>query len=95
MMQWHLQLSGLASDSAEIVSVRPCPQPHADDQRWLVELSIDQNSNPTIGFEHLYIEVLRSAGIFYLAGIRTSDLPACPGTTPPASYLEHVLPYWR
>lgn len=94
LLQWHLQLSGLASDSTEIESVRRCPHPHADDQRWLVELSIDQRLNPTIGVEQLYIEVLSSAGTFYLAGIRTSDLPACHGKTPPTSYVEHVLPHW-
>jgi hypothetical protein len=94
LQEWHSKLNGLASASTEIESVRHCSGTDDGDQTWLIELSIDQRSNPSIKQETLYLEVAKRGGNFLLDGVHESHPSGCPGRTALKPIIDHSLPSW-
>jgi hypothetical protein len=94
LQEWHSKLNGIVSDSVEIESVQHCAGIGDGDQNWLVELSIDQRQNPSIGDESLYINVAKRGGSFRLEAVHKTHPTGCPGKTPLTPIVEHTLPGW-
>lgn len=94
LQEWHSRLNDLASDSAEIESVRQCSPTKEGDQQWLVELSIDQRMNPSMKEEALYIEIAKKQGSFLLGGVGGTHPSGCSGRTRPTPVVGHELPSW-
>jgi hypothetical protein len=95
LREWHTELSSLTTDSAEIESDRSCPGTGNGDEKWLVELSIDQQQNPSVKEERLYIEVAKRNGIFYVDAVLTAPPSGCPGKTPHRPLTDFSLPLWH
>ena len=91
---WYSQLNELESDSTEIRVVQPCPKQQDSTDRWVIELWIDRQMNPTAKEEELYVEVSRKQGIFYVDGIQTNRPSGCPGSIPPTPLADLKLPSW-
>ena len=91
---WYSQLNELESDSTEIRVVQPCPKQQDSTDRWVIELWIDRQMNPTAKQEELYVEVSRKQGIFYVDGIQTNRPSGCPGSIPPTPLADLKLPSW-
>jgi hypothetical protein len=94
LQEWHSKLNGVASDSAEIESVQNCAGTEDSDQDWLIELSIDQSQNPSIGNGALYVDVAKRAGSFSLEAVHKTHPTGCAGKTPLTPIVEHSLPGW-
>jgi hypothetical protein len=94
LREWHQKLSGLASDSTEIESVRRCSGTAESDQKWLLELSIDERLNPSLSDQYLYVEVAKRSGIFSLDAVYKSHPRGCAGKTPLTPMVDHELPSW-
>lgn len=93
LRDWHEKLNSLASDSAEIESVRHCSGATESDQKWLVELSIDHRLNPSLS-EYLYVEVARRGGVLSLDAVYKTHPSGCTGKTPLMPIVDHELPNW-
>lgn len=91
---WHSKLSGLASDSAEFESVHPCSRSGEEDLRWVIELSVDQELNPSMKEDTLYIEVAKRNGNFSVESIATAHPKRCEGKTPLSPVTDESLPGW-
>jgi hypothetical protein len=94
LQNWHEKLNSLASDSTEIESIRHCSGTGEGDQKWLIELSIDQRLNPSLAVESLYFEIAKSGGAFSLDAVYKTHPTSCPGETPATPVINHELPDW-
>ena len=90
---WHSRLSALAYDSTEIEFVQPCREPGSADKVWLAGLWIDQELNPTVENERLYVVVSERHHAFFVASVNTTRPPGCPGKALP-SLTNWELPQW-
>jgi hypothetical protein len=91
---WHSFLSSLGSDSTEIRVVQACADQRDANDRWLMEVWIDRQLNPTAKEDELYIDVSRKVGIYYVDGIETKRPAGCPGNSPPTQLTDWKLPSW-
>jgi hypothetical protein len=91
---WHSKLNNLASDSTDLESVHLCSGTVETDQVWLIELAVDQQFNPSIKDETLYIEVAKKDGIFIVDGIYNVHPSNCQGKTPLMPLTDLSLPHW-
>jgi hypothetical protein len=94
LRDWHEKLNSLSSDSTEIESVHHCSGTAEGDQEWLLELSIDERLNPSLGDQYLHAEVAKRNGIFSLDAVYKSHPTGCPGKTALTPIVDHELPRW-
>jgi hypothetical protein len=94
LQAWHAKLSGLASDSTEFESVHRCADTGDGDVTWLIDLFVDQQLNPSMKQEKLYIEVAKSGGVFSVQSIHDIHPSECQGRTPVTPVADRKLPSW-
>jgi hypothetical protein len=92
---WHSKISHIAPGSVEIESVHRCSGSEDGDQKWLLELSVDEQPDPALGLGSLFVKIDKTNGIFSVAGIQPSHPAGCNGRTPITAIKgSSALPVW-
>jgi hypothetical protein len=95
LQEWHAKLSSLETDSVEIESTHLCQTVKNGDEKWVVELWIDQELNSSMKQERLFVEVAKRNGTFYVDSVFDAAPPGCRGKTPHNPLTELSLPLWH
>jgi hypothetical protein len=94
IQQWHSKLHSLANDSTEFQSVTRCSEGKNGDAKWLIDLWIDQEQNPSSDTEMLYIALTSSNGSQFIDAVYKERPKGCPGKTRPQLSTDTKLPNW-
>jgi hypothetical protein len=94
IQHWHSLLNKVAFDSTELESINLCQSKEGSDSRWLIELSIDRQQNPSIADESLYIVVSERNGAYFVDEVQETRLSGCSEKIPDTLSKEWNLPMW-